>query len=185
MEAKFLPLFYKIKMHNRMTIDKFKHKVHEIMNKTKDVLGKRFKIVVFVDEFNATSIMGVIKEVFIDHSLDGVPLPEGLLWVGAMNSYKPPPSSEGANFTGIASFAADYIVRQHPPSMDNLILDFKSLSELQERNYLKVLLDSNNDIKELESKYRDYMKSWILEAQDFVRKAKMTRVSLSIRGKTL
>lgn len=184
MHARFHPVFYKIKMHNKMTIENFKEKIQAFVGKTKDIMEKGTKIVVFVDEFNATSIMGVIKEVFIDHSMDGKSLPDNLLWVGAMNRYKGPDKGEATNFTGVATRAPDYIVREHPPSMDSLILNFSSLSESQERNYLKVLLESNKDIKaqKLESVYQDVMIDWIFKAQEFVRKARMVRVSLSIRG---
>jgi hypothetical protein len=187
LKAKFHPVFYRIKMHNRMTTATFKRKVNSIIERTKEFMDTgASKVVVFVDEFNATSIMGIIKEVFMDHTMDGKPLPSALLWVGAMNPLRRVQKTpEALNFTGVYSEAPDFIVRAHPPSMDTLIINISNLAEQQERNYLRVLLDSNskiNEFKELGREEKDSMLKWIIKSQGFVRFAKLHRVSVSIRG---
>jgi hypothetical protein len=185
LSPKFHPVFYRIKMDNKMTSEQFKQKLHSIVDLAKDL--KNGKIVIFVDEFNATSIMGLIKEVFMDHTIDGVPLPRSLLWVGAMNpSDTKRKLSSASNFTGIFTEAPEFIVRSHPPSMDTLILNFDKLTPGQEKSYLKVLLDSKKEItsqcKELGKEEKASMIEWISQSQDFVRILQISRMHLSIRG---
>jgi hypothetical protein len=78
-----------------------------------------------VDEFNATSIMGMLKEVFVDHTIDGEEIPPNVLWVGAMNPY---------------DTLKTFVVRPHPPSMDKLILNFGTFTADQEDPFIGVLL---------------------------------------------
>eukprot|EP00026_Physarum_polycephalum_P000006 Phypoly_transcript_00006.p1 GENE.Phypoly_transcript_00006~~Phypoly_transcript_00006.p1 ORF type:complete len:4090 (+),score=503.30 Phypoly_transcript_00006:465-12734(+) len=186
LRAKFHPVFYRIKMHNRMTTATFKRKVNTIIERTNKFMKTgTSKVVVFVDEFNATSIMGIIKEVFMDHTMDGQRLPSALVWVGAMNPLRQAQTiPEPLNFTGVYSEAPDFIVRAHPPSMETLLIHISNLSATQEQNYLRVLLDSNakiNEFKELGREEKDSMMKWIIMSQGFVRNAKMRRVSVSIR----
>lgn len=144
------------------------------------------KVVVFVDEFNATSIMGIIKEIFMDHTMDGRPLHRSMIWVGAMNPLRQvKKTAEPFNFTGQYSEAPDFIVRAHPPSMETLVINIPDLSEQQERNYLRVLLDSHSKItahKELGREEKDAMLKWIIKSQSYIRTAKLHRMSVSIRG---
>ena len=187
LRAKFHPVFFRIKMHNKMTSTTFKRKVNSIIERTRAYMDTGVgKVVVFVDEFNATSIMGTVKEVFMDHTMDGQPLPSSLLWVGAMNPPRPlTKTSETSNYTGLHSDAPDFIVRAYPPSMDTLVIHISDLSETQERNYLRVLLDSNvriKELKELGREEKEAMLKWIIRSQTFIRVANLHRVSVSIRG---
>ena len=48
-------------------------------------LGDDFKVVGFIDECTSTSVMGMVKEVLVDKTLNGIPLPKNVMWVGAFN----------------------------------------------------------------------------------------------------
>ncbi len=86
------------------------------------------------------------------------------------------------DFTGISSNNLVFIVRPPPPSMEELIFDFKKLTPEQESAFLQVLLDMRYNAQTIvEEEERQSLKKFVLHAQNFVRKAKMDRVSLSIR----
>jgi hypothetical protein len=63
-------------------------------------MDSRLHVVAFVDEFNTTSLMGALKEIFVDMSLDGISLPSNIFWVAAMNPFDDKNASDAFNFTG-------------------------------------------------------------------------------------
>jgi hypothetical protein len=144
--AKYHDLFHKILMHNKITVSQFRAQVNNIATiaTNLNILVKEnnpeaeITVVVFIDEFNTTSVMGPIKEVLMDHTLDGKKLPENIFWVAAMNPAVDITNKEQAdkygfsadfseqnNFAGIASNNQVFTVRHIPPSLDELVLDFK------------------------------------------------------------
>jgi hypothetical protein len=192
LSARFHDLFHRITMHHKMSPSTFKSTVRDIVSSTKKLLPattpSSIKIVAFVDEFNATSIMGLLKEVFVDHTMDGDEIPSNILWVGAMNPFevlKEDQNRKTLDFTGIATTDLKFIVRPPPPSMEELIFDFKKFTPTQEQAFLTVLLmnryDTGSGKYPLEDEERSSILSFVLYSQDFVRSAKMDRVSLSIR----
>ena len=199
--AKYHDLFHKILMHQKITISQFKEQVHQISEIANELNEKLrnvkinnsnsvsdIQVIVFVDEFNTTSIMGTIKEVFVDHTLDGEPLPSNLFWVAAMNpssdkvNIDPEYNSqqiEQNNFTGVASDQQVFAVRSIPSSLEELVLDFKGLRPEQEKYFLQVLLDIRSDLcTEYE---RIQLHSAIVDGQNYVRNAKIHKVRVSIR----
>lgn len=192
LSARFHNLFHRITMHHKLSPTTFKTTVRDIVTSTKALLpagdvASSIKVIAFVDEFNATSIMGLLKEVFVDHTLDGELIPRNILWVGAMNPFeklKEGPKEKMMDFTGITSNDLVFIVRPPPPSMEDLIFDFKKFTPTQERAFLTVLLMNRYSTEgkwALEMEERETILNFVLFAQEFVRKAKMERVSLSIR----
>jgi hypothetical protein len=201
LHADFHTLFHTIKMHYKFTTEQFKAEVERIESEMRETGCEAMgvKVVVFVDEFNATSILGVVKEVLMDHSLDGRPLSPSLLWVGAMNPHNASSlssfslSSVASSSTPLkASFGIttdphqplsasaslpEFMVRAVPPSLDFLTLHFLPYTAQQEEVYLKCLLQFVED-----EKRRTVMRKLIAEAQEFVRAAHITRVKVSIRG---
>lgn len=69
--------------------------------------------------------MGMLKEVFVDRTIDGDEIPPDIMWVGAMNPY---------------DTLKTFIVRPHPPSMDELILDFGTFTPNLEGPFIFSLL---------------------------------------------
>ena len=144
--AKYQDLFHVILMHNKYSITQLREEVARIsqvatsLDKTVKAKNPAASIttVVFIDEFNTTSLMGSIKEILMDHSLDGEPLPDNIFWVAAMN---PPVEandretaikhgisaafSEKNNFAGVASSNQVFTVRHIPQSLEELVLHFK------------------------------------------------------------
>lgn len=193
LSARFHNLFHRITMHHKMSPSTFKSTVREIVSSTKKLLpatsaGSAIKVIAFVDEFNATSIMGLLKEVFVDHTMDGDEIPSNILWVGAMNPFevlKEDQKGKTLDFTGISTTDLKFIVRPPPPSMEELIFDFKKFTPAQEQAFLTVLLmnryDTGSGKYTLEHEERISILEFVLFSQEYVRSAKMERVSLSIR----
>eukprot|EP01114_Cavostelium_apophysatum_P014001 TRINITY_DN3512_c0_g1_i9.p1 TRINITY_DN3512_c0_g1~~TRINITY_DN3512_c0_g1_i9.p1 ORF type:complete len:5234 (+),score=1501.00 TRINITY_DN3512_c0_g1_i9:231-15932(+) len=194
LSARFHNLFHKILMHQKITSNQFKLQVREIVEKTRKLteLVSSVKVVVFIDEFNTTTIMGLLKEVLVDRSLDGIPLPNNIFWVAAMNPIRNDPNepkaiqeeemmereAEKRNFTGVNSSDSVFAVRPILESMQELVLDFSKLKTEEEEFFLRVYLDLHSDLSEAE---RDELKSFIHFGQQFVRDANIFRVHVSIR----
>lgn len=177
-------------MHHKMSPSSFKGTVRDIVSSTKKLLpsASSIKVVAFVDEFNATSIMGLLKEVFVDHTMDGDEIPSNILWVAAMNPFevlKDDQKGKSLDFTGISTTDLKFIVRPPPPSMEELIFDFKKFTHNQEEAFLTVMLmnryDTGSGKYTLEHEERASILDFVLFSQEFVRSANMERVSLSIR----
>lgn len=87
LNARFTDLFHSILMHQRIDPAQFRQRVQDIEAAANRVraMTEKASVVAFVDEFNTSSILGMVKEVFMDHALDGRPLPNNIFWVAAMN----------------------------------------------------------------------------------------------------
>eukprot|EP01099_Mayorella_cantabrigiensis_P003367 TRINITY_DN2602_c0_g1_i2.p1 TRINITY_DN2602_c0_g1~~TRINITY_DN2602_c0_g1_i2.p1 ORF type:complete len:283 (-),score=55.43 TRINITY_DN2602_c0_g1_i2:476-1270(-) len=161
-----------------MTALQIKTKVEGILREVERVrqLDKNANVVVFVDEFNTTSQMGLLKEIFVDKHMDGKKLPDGVFWIAAMNQFiesKVP--KERITYTGTGAVSnKPYAVRPEPMSMSSLILDFPHLRTSNESRFLQA-------ISELQQDRLDGFTDLILFGQQFLRDHKMERIEASIR----
>ena len=198
-------LFHCIRMHEGIKADEFRELVLAIKQQAEDArrisveLGIPIELVAFIDELNTTSIMGMVKEVFMDHMLDGVPLPDNIFWVAAINpsntvadqsDASAAPRTGASNFTGVKSDSQEqrYIVNELPKSLEPAVMEYSSLMTDQERDWIgNYLSDTNLGLAtELQN---DENKNYIISAlrvgiiasQEFVRNARMERVEVSIR----
>ena len=122
------------------------------------------RLTVFVDELNTSTILGMVKEAVIDHSVDGDPLPSNVIFFAAIN----PNTTDGAAARGAAPTAAGapslrspsivagaagantgvvdetekdkYIVYALPLALDTLVLNVASLSVDVETSFLSTYL---------------------------------------------
>ena len=112
--------------------------------------------VLFFDEANTTSAIGVIKEIMCDRLLDGTPIPKviGLQFVAAVNPYRQHSQemiqkleSAGLGYHIKVDKTEDkcgkipmrrlvYRVKQIPASMFALIWDFGNLDDNTEKKYI-------------------------------------------------
>ena len=110
-------LFFKILMSESVTAEKFKEEITKVMKtcqrneeRARELTGRDWtgnaKIVVFIDELNTSNILGVIKEVFMDRTLDGKPLKDNIFFVGAINPaehHTTPKSASSSSFSSSSS----------------------------------------------------------------------------------
>ncbi|RYE84998.1 MAG: ATP-binding protein, partial [Methanosarcinales archaeon] len=166
-------------------------------------------VVVFVDELNTTSIMGMTKEVIVDGRLDGQLLPSNIFWVAAINPVRDgEPAGGGAAvapahgaavaavrdhteaFTGAASHddTNEYIVRELSPSLAACVQSVGSMTTQQEYDFLSAFLhdrglglNASLLAKDLPPEWFQFILSLITTAQKYVRNCGMMRVKVSIR----
>ena len=123
-------LFHKILMSESYSAESFKAEIRRIDALAKDV-GTKVKgaisanVVVFIDELNTSKVLGVVKEVMVDRTVDGEEISKNLFFIGAIN-----PDTD----------KRDFVVHTLPPSMDVLILQFSTLSTSQEEIFLRLFL---------------------------------------------
>lgn len=94
---------------------------------------------IFFDEVNTSSCMGVFKELLIDHSLGGEPLPPNIVLVAACN-----PSRERIDMAGDRReelgnewVIGHYQVHPLPASLEQMKWNFGSLNPSQEREFVE------------------------------------------------
>jgi hypothetical protein len=152
-------------------------------------IDPQLHVVVFVDELNTSTILGMVKEVFLDRTLDGEPLPQNIFFVGAINPYVEREQAAIA-FTGqtqAQAYELDFTVRPVQPSLGELVLDFESMQPAQEQQFLRAMLEDEEMAtgrymrKYLDEDQTEALGRMILFAQDFVRKCRIPRVHVSIR----
>jgi hypothetical protein len=100
---------------------------------------RRATLCLFFDEFNTSSCMGVFKELLIDHSFDGVPLPENIVVVAAGNPSreKIELSAESSDEQGHQWAIGHYQVHPLPASMQQMMWDYGSLKPDQEKEFIE------------------------------------------------
>eukprot|EP01105_Mastigella_eilhardi_P018255 TRINITY_DN4218_c1_g1_i5.p1 TRINITY_DN4218_c1_g1~~TRINITY_DN4218_c1_g1_i5.p1 ORF type:complete len:4438 (+),score=1224.04 TRINITY_DN4218_c1_g1_i5:2312-15625(+) len=159
-------LFHKILMHQHITAVQFRTKVHSICSSAEKLLAEapNVSVVVFVDECTSTQVMALLKEVFTDHSLDGQPLPDNIFWVAALNM--------NDNLAVDAS-QRSFAVRPPPASLQPLMLDFGSLSDMQQKQFLQSLLQLRYEMGHEVGSPKEWqtLSKAILFAHNFVKRA--------------
>jgi MoxR-like ATPase len=100
---------------------------------------RRVTLCLFFDEFNTSSCMGFFKELLIDHSFDGEPLPENIVVVAAGNPSrdKIETSMDTHDEQGHQWAIGHYQVHPLPASMQQLMWDYGSLKPDQEREFIQ------------------------------------------------
>ena len=94
-------IFHRIQMHQHIYPQEFRERVGAVVKSAELVAGNKVTIIGFIDECTSTSIMGMVKEVLIDNTIDGKKLPNNIMWIGALNRNK-----EASGFTMSSSVSA-------------------------------------------------------------------------------
>eukprot|EP00029_Vermamoeba_vermiformis_P012995 TRINITY_DN7932_c0_g1_i1.p1 TRINITY_DN7932_c0_g1~~TRINITY_DN7932_c0_g1_i1.p1 ORF type:complete len:2355 (-),score=202.05 TRINITY_DN7932_c0_g1_i1:1135-8112(-) len=182
MTAKITQLFHKITMHAGMTSELLRMKINELKAVSKKIdKCPNVRLVVFIDEFNTTSIMGMVKSILFDHRLDGELLPSNIFFAAAMNPYTKKESSSELDYTGVESATKilPFIVRPNPKAIDLLTVSFSNFDEEQEKRFLAVLCSTRKDLGTQDE--LKVVKEFLLAGQQQLRAANMERIHVSIR----
>jgi hypothetical protein len=153
-------------VHEGITAKHLKQMLAPVVKKA--ILAPHITFLVFFDEVNTGSCLGLFQEIINDQSLGGKPLPSNIFWVGAIN---PPRKQEDTSLqqsakldTGALPFRDLYNVRQLPPVLQELIWDFAALSKDQERAYIEQKLKLTTGLAHSQG-----LLKIVIKAQDFVR----------------
>jgi hypothetical protein len=132
----------------------------------------------FTQNTAPTNVIAMLKECMIDGTFDGIELPKNIFWAGAVN-----PAG-----TATDSRQTQFVVREMPRSLHQLVLDYTTLSEKQEEEFLATFVadvgvdlgaaaHSNIDVQLFQRR----LVRLALLAQRFVRSLSLDRVHVSIR----
>ena len=125
-----------------------KYNREKFLEDTKKELQKK-KVWVFFDELNTCNSMGLITEIMCKRTMLGKPLPKNLVFLGAVNPYRTMTAKmkqSGLTYQGDNSSKASLLVYTVNPllhTLMNFIFNFSSLSEKEEREYIKSMIESN------------------------------------------
>ncbi len=129
------------------------------------------ELVVFFDEVNTSSCLGLFKEMFMDRTLHGNNLPKNIFFTAAINPSIIPSDDNVVH-------RRDYLVHQLPQALENLKVSYGTLEPASLRDYiLKKIntfrIDSSNNHQmpiPLEEFAQEMLAESILNAQDFCEK---------------
>ena len=127
---------------------KKKYDREKYLNSQKEKLKEK-KIWVFFDELNTCNSMGLITEIMCKRTMHGKPLPDNLIFLGAVNPYRTMTTQmkqSGLTYhtdTNEKTSLLVYTVNPLPHTLMNYIFNFSSLSEVEEREYIKSMIQQN------------------------------------------
>lgn len=164
------PIFYRLLLHPGVTEKQLEEFMSPIIELAKQV--PEIELVVFFDEINTSSCLGLFKEMFMDRTLQGRNLPKNIFFTAAIN-----PKSESVNTDNIIH-RSDYIVHQLPQALEGLVVYYGVLNSQTLAEYIKqkiTMFDVNSSSDSqtrmpLENFAQNILAESILIAQEFCEK---------------
>ncbi|CAF1395666.1 unnamed protein product, partial [Didymodactylos carnosus] len=164
------PLFYRLLLHPGVTEEQLEQFLRPISQLARQL--PNIELVVFFDEVNTSSCLGLFKEIFIDRTLHGINLPKNIFFTGCIN----PAVMEENNDNQV--HRQDYRVHQLPESLQNLKVSYGILeSKILEEYIIKKIAmfhiePEKNSTKKmpLEQYAQEVLANSILTAQEFCEK---------------
>jgi hypothetical protein len=102
-------------------------------------------VCIFFDEINTTSLLSKMKEIFVNHKLDGETIDERIRFIGACNPFRKNKEEEGDEGLKLDSSNDEeemaYMVNPLPNSLLNYIFYFKSLDDHDVIKYIESIID--------------------------------------------
>lgn len=168
------PLFYRLLIHPGITeeqIEKFLSPIAELARQMPSI-----ELVVFFDEVNTSSCLGLFKEMFMDGTLHGTSLPKNIFFTAAINPAETSmDTSENSRSNELQVQRRDYLVHQLPQSLDCLKVSYGILNSSTLTDYVKqkialfTVISTRNSNKQmsLELYIQEILTQAILSAQTF------------------
>ncbi|CAF1310983.1 unnamed protein product, partial [Rotaria sp. Silwood1] len=130
------PVFYRLLLHPGITeeeIVEFMSPIHQLA-----VRVPKIELVVFFDEVNTSSCLGLFKEMFIDGTLHGKTLAKNIFFTAAINpSRSVETNSDRYHDDTFHVYRSDYLVHQLPESLENLKVSYSILDRNTLEDYIK------------------------------------------------
>ena len=189
---------------------------YDIINDIKKIIlstEKEKEVWIFLDEINTCNYLGLISELICNHTYLGNPIPKNIVFIAACNPYRQREKKldkkvglcairafkqiKNLNENQIGLVKANYnnelvyTVKPLPQSLLNFVFDFGSLSEKDEKDYVRNIIEETfnkiyfNIIENRpESKKLELLKSFavdmIIKSQNFIRELN-DRSAVSLR----
>ena len=128
--------FEALQMHAQITPAAMWAKLRPFSSLAKSCPEQQFTF--FVDELNTSSMMGEMKNIFMDGTFDGIALPSNIFWVAAINPSRPESAPQHAD--GTQSYSSRYAVHPCPASMVEVVWAFGNMSAANEKDYVTAKL---------------------------------------------
>ena len=131
------PLVWRMLVHPDRTLRDIQEFLEPIIALANEKAGD---FVVFFDELNTSSCLGLLNELFVDRRLNGKALPDNIFLVGATN----PSLNEAHSPVDETVYRHIYTVHELPLSMRSILWDYNVLEEVGElETYLRAVIDVN------------------------------------------
>ena len=149
--VKSLDTFFKLNIHAALTpedITNFFHPKFQEANMLLQLTTERGglhppTVVIFLDEINTSSCMGLFKELLVDRSLDGEPIPSNVFVIAACNPHRGSSAAIRSCSQQNDWVLGSYYVRPLPPTLQFLTWDYGALDYSQERDYIQEKIAMN------------------------------------------
>ncbi|CAF1573843.1 unnamed protein product [Rotaria sp. Silwood1] len=161
------PVFYRLLLHPGVTEEQLEEFMSPIVQLARALHS--IELVVFFDEINTSSCLGLFKAMFMDRTLHGTNLPENIFFTAAIN-----PASTLAS-TDNLPYRLDYVVHQLPQALEGLrvsygILESKTLADYIRQKIAMFNVRASNNLETrmpLQNFAQDLLSQSILAAQEF------------------
>ena len=152
LSAKPLTTFFKMSVHAALTPDGIKEFMTDKINLARSIQRRQrpetfarapsqstvhATVVVFFDEINTSSCMGLFKEILVDRTMEGEPIPENLFVIAACNPHRSSSTPISNSSERRDWVLGSYYVRPLPPTLQFLCWDFGALDTYQEKTYIQ------------------------------------------------
>ncbi|CAF4843259.1 unnamed protein product, partial [Rotaria sp. Silwood1] len=149
-------VFYRLLIHPGVTeqeIVRFISPISELAQK-----WDKIELVVFFDELNTSSCLGLFKEIFIDRTLQGVRLPKNIFFTAAIN-----PALDKPNQDNLVH-RLDYLVHKLPGSLEHLKVSYGALEPKTVNDYITQKVAKFDLNFSIESEQRTYLQGKLIKA---------------------
>ena len=99
------------------------------------------KLWVLFEHFNTCNYIGLIEEIMIKHTCQGIELPENILFIGACNPYRYRTKNEDNSGLKLIDYNLVYRVNPLPFSLINFVLNFGYPILEDEKNYINNIIN--------------------------------------------
>ncbi|KAJ8607696.1 hypothetical protein CTAYLR_007308 [Chrysophaeum taylorii] len=146
-EARLVQLFFELNVHAALAVDDVADRFVEIVDRARRIQdsGSSAKVVVFLDEVNTSSVMGLFKEILIDHSILGKPLPSNVVVIAACNPARTLATAQGGvlRHTDLGKDWASghYQVHDLPSTLHRIKFNYGSLDPDAEKEFIQMRLE--------------------------------------------
>ncbi|CAF1093606.1 unnamed protein product [Adineta steineri] len=170
-------VFYRLLLHPGINEEKLVEFISPICELA--IRVQNIELVVFFDEVNTSSCLGLFKEMFMDGTLHGKIIPKNIFFTAAINPSKPLETiSNSYDQETFHVHRSDYLVHQLPESLENLKIIYGILNRNTLEDYIMQKIDTftisslKNPCQSLplEKYAQDMLMRSILNAQDFCEK---------------
>ena len=158
-------------MHSGVT----EEEIIEVIEKAEKNLNlkesKNDMICIFFDEINTTSLLSKMKEIFVNHSLNGKIIDQRIRFIGACNPFrrnKKDENEEGLKLEKIdGEEEMTYMVNPLPNSLLNYVFYFKSLEDNDAKEYIESIIGTEFPKGENDDSNNSFLRNIAIESIHF------------------